>query len=176
MITVQENDIQAGTVKEDQAPSDLVAEHTGKIVSMVTRQGVPLKKPGDTCKKGETLVRGQVEIKNDSQEVVRYEYVDSDADVKIEYQLQYEDIFPLKYQERVYEKKEKHSYGLWLGNWRVFLGREQKAGKNQDSFTQWLPLGITKGFPIPVYLERRSLRSYQTVTRYYSEKEARQKA
>ena len=54
--------------------------------------------------------------------------------------------------------------------------REQKAGKNQDSFTQWLPLGITKGFPIPVYLERRSLRSYQTVTRYYSEKEARQKA
>ena len=176
LITVQENDIQAVTVKEDQAPSDLVAEHTGKIVSMVTRQGVPLKKPGDTCKKGETLVRGQVEIKNDSQEVVRYEYVDSDADVKIEYQLQYEDIFPLKYQERVYEKKEKQSYGLWLGNWRVFLGREQKAGKNQDSFTQWLPLGITKGFPIPVYLERRSLRSYQTVTRYYSEKEARQKA
>ena len=146
LITVQENDIQAGTVKEDQAPSDLVAEHSGKIVSMVTRQGVPLKKPGDTCKKGETLVRGRVEIKNDSQEVVRYEYVDSDADVKIEYQLQYEDIFPLKYQERVYEKKEKHSYGYGLGIGEFFWEGSRRQAKIRTVSRSGCPWVLRKGF------------------------------
>lgn len=56
---------------------------------MIVRSGVPVKKPGDTCKKGEVLVSGEVHIMNDEQEIQRYEYVHSDADIYISRKISY---------------------------------------------------------------------------------------
>lgn len=175
-ITIQENDVQGGMVKEEGQPCDLVAAHSGKIVSMVTREGVPVKREGETCKKGEVLVSGRVEIKNDSQEVVRYEYVAADADVKIQYELSYKDTFPLKYQERVYQEKTKKRYGLRWGDWRLALGGGLAPQGHQDVVTELLQCPLTGGFPNPIYLERQRLRSYRVVTRFYTQKEAKEKA
>lgn len=48
---------------------------------MVTRQGTPLVRAGDEIKKGQELVSGIVDITDDSQEVIRYAYVQADADI-----------------------------------------------------------------------------------------------
>lgn len=175
LITVKENDILSGTVSGEGEPADLIAEHSGRIISMVTRKGVPLKKPGDRCEKGEVLVSGRVEIKNDSQEVVRYEYVEADADIVVEYELQYKDVFPMEYEQRVYEEKEKRSYGLWIGDWRI-SGKDLAADKNQDVVIQQTFWKLTQGFPIPIRLEKQRLRSYKTAVKVYTEEEAREKA
>ena len=47
-----------------------MAERDGEIIKMITRSGLPRKKVGDLCKKGEILVSGILELKDDSQEVV----------------------------------------------------------------------------------------------------------
>ena len=56
---------------------------------MVIRNGTPLVKTGDICKQGDILVSGEVPILNDSQEVVRVEYVPADADIYVRHQIAY---------------------------------------------------------------------------------------
>ena len=64
------------------------------IDSMVTRQGTPLVRAGDEIKKGQELVSGIVDITDDSQEVIRYAYVQADADIYIRHTIAYYDTFP----------------------------------------------------------------------------------
>ena len=46
--------------------TDLVADRDCTIVSIVTRNGIPAVKAGSKVKKGDILVSGRVEMKNDS--------------------------------------------------------------------------------------------------------------
>ena len=67
---------------------------------MVIRNGTPLVKTGDICKQGDILVSGEVPILNDSQEVVRVEYVPADADIYVRHQIAYYQEVPLSYEKR----------------------------------------------------------------------------
>ena len=81
---------------------------------MIVRRGIPVKKPGDSCKKGELLVSGELHIMNDSQEVLRKEYVHADADIFISRQISYYQEFPLKYRTEIPASKRKRMYSLAL--------------------------------------------------------------
>ena len=85
-------------IKEDTAACDLTADKAGVITEMVVRSRVPVNKPGDICKKGDLLVSGELHIMNDSQEIVRKEYVHADADIYISRKISYYQEFPMKYQ------------------------------------------------------------------------------
>ena len=85
----------------EEKPVDLIASADGVVTKIVTRSGVPQVHVGDTVKKGDILVLGRVEVVNDSQEVVSYQYHRSDADVFADTQMEYTDTLPLTYQEKV---------------------------------------------------------------------------
>ena len=52
-LEIKENDnIYTEKIREKGA-YDLVSDKTGKIVSMITRKGTPVKKTGESCTKGE---------------------------------------------------------------------------------------------------------------------------
>lgn len=174
-ITVKENDILYGTETEEEKPCDLVAAHSGTILSMITRQGTPLKKAGDPCEKGEILVSGRVEIKNDNQEPIRYEYVKADADIIVEYKLQYRDQFPTKYTQRVYDEKEKVVYAVRVGDLRIG-SKGRKAESNQDVIREQFVWQFSKGLGCPVILEKERLRQYEKKVKTYSQEEAQEKA
>ena len=142
---------------------------------MVTRQGTPVKKVGELCRTGEVLVSGKIEIKNDSQEVVRNEYVKADADVIVEYRLQYRDSFPMKYEQRIYEEKERVSYALGIGGWRIGSA-VPVAEKNQDVVREQFIWEPSREFTHPVFFEKQRKRNFQTVSRTYSKEEAKEKA
>ena len=74
---------------------------------MVTRQGTPLVRAGDEIKKGQELVSGIVDITDDSQEVIRYAYVQADADIYIRHTIAYYDTFPLDIEKKVRSGKKK---------------------------------------------------------------------
>ena len=59
-------------VNKEEKVTDLVASENGEVVEMIARSGVPLVSVGDKVKKGDVLVSGRVEIKNDAKEVVEY--------------------------------------------------------------------------------------------------------
>ena len=88
ILNIQEGIIQK-EINSNTSPCNLLADKDGVITDMIVRRGIPVKKPGDSCKKGELLVSGELHIMNDSQEVLRKEYVHADADIFISRQISY---------------------------------------------------------------------------------------
>lgn len=92
------------------------------ITKIVTRTGTPQVHVGDTVKKGDILVSGRVEIVNDSKEVIGYKYCHADADIFADTQMEYEDELSASYEEKVYDKKEKHRFYVKVKDTRVSFG------------------------------------------------------
>lgn len=97
-------------------------------MNIVIRNGTPLVKTGDICKQGDILVSGEVPILNDSQEVVRVEYVPADADIYVRHQIAYYQEVPLSYEKKVQSGTSKTSWYFRVGDF-VF-GAD--TGKNPD--------------------------------------------
>jgi similar to stage IV sporulation protein len=100
IIHVQENTDTVLEEKQEYEPSDLIADKTGIITSIITRAGTPHVNVGDTVEKGDMLVQGMLEIKDDSGAVASREYCASDADIYAQTVYQYKDEFPMEYPRR----------------------------------------------------------------------------
>ena len=74
---------------------------------------------GIYVKKGEILVSGILELKDDSQEVVKYEAVHADADIYIKRQKAYYHEIPMIYE--TYEWTGKKKKGIYLKAGRFYL-------------------------------------------------------
>ena len=88
LLTIQEENL-TEDIRQTNSPCNLISDLDGEIVNIVIRNGTPLVKTGDICKQGDILVSGEVPILNDSQEVVRVEYVPADADIYVRHQIAY---------------------------------------------------------------------------------------
>ena len=107
LLTVREGIFIQTTEEKDKSACDIMAERDGEIIKMITRSGLPRKKVGDLCKKGEILVSGILELKDDSQEVVKYEAVHADADIYIKRQKAYYHEIPMIYETYEWTGKRK---------------------------------------------------------------------
>ena len=128
ILNVKEGIFGEGENTEGEGPCSIAAEESGTVVKMITRSGSPLVKVGDACKKGDVLVLGRLELKNDSQEVFRYEYVHADADVYIKRNIPYYAEFPLEYIKETPTGKEQNGVFIQVGQWylRWGLGSENR--------------------------------------------------
>lgn len=134
--------------EEEASPASLVSSLDGEIVHMVTRKGTPAVGVGDVCKKGDLLIAGWVDIRNDSQEVVRRELVRADGDVYVRRRISYEEGFLLRQKIRKDGEEKKTFYSLQIGDWRLDLaGKKEKSAKR---VTELFPLRLTEGFVLPV--------------------------
>ena len=127
LLTIQEENL-TEDIQQTNSPCNLISDLDGKIVNMVIRNGTPLVKTGDICKQGDILVSGEVPILNDSQEVVRVEYVPADADIYVRHQIAYYQEVPLSYEKKVQSGTSKTSWYFRVGDF-VF-GAD--TGKNPD--------------------------------------------
>ena len=157
-------------IKEDMTACDLTADKAGVITEMVVRSGIPVKKPGDICKKGELLVSGELHIMNDSQEIVRKEYVHADADIYISRKISYYQEFPMKYQAE--ESVGKVKKGVYFRLGCFYLGLYRTAGQNQWCMMEEYPLRITENLVLPVWIGKTKMREYRKTEKLYTEKEA----
>ena len=157
-------------IKEDMTACDLTADKAGVITEMVVRSGIPVKKPGDICKKGELLVSGELHIMNDSQEIVRKEYVHADADIYISRKISYYQEFPMKYQAE--ESVGKVKKGVYFRFGCFYLGLYRTAGQNQWCMMEEYPLRITENLVLPVWIGKTKMREYRKTEKLYTEKEA----
>lgn len=169
LLTVQEGILTEET-EEGEAPCNLSADRSGTIVKMITRQGIPLVHPGDTCKEGDLLVSGELSIMNDSQEVVRYAYVKADADIWVQYTRSYHKKFPLKHQTEIPTGQKKYGVSLSLG--RTYLEAYPALGKGWRREEEVIPLRITENFFLPIVLEKAVYREYTPKTSVYTKEEA----
>ena len=170
-LEVQEGIFTGDDMPKEQTASNLAAEKDGTIVKMVTRAGVPLLHPGDTCKKGDILVSGVLELKNDSQEVYQYQYVKADADVYIQYKLAYYHEVPMEYQEEVFAGTEKKGGCVRLGNWIFTFGGKKENGWQQS--VEYHPWQVTENFFLPASYGKIVRKEYRKTAKKRTEKEAK---
>ena len=151
--------------------NDLIAEKDGVIQEIVTRSGVPMVHAGDEVKAGDLLVSGRVEIKNDSQEVVGYQYVNADAAIKIKTKENYEDVLDLSYTVKKYEKQKKRQIFLRTAQKEYTLGQKVEEGKGREVSSSEIRPGFSLSFPFPFSFGIREEVSYREVKKTYSKKE-----
>lgn len=157
----------------EEKPVDLIASSDGVVTKIVARSGVPQVHVGDTVKKGDILVLGRVEVVNDSQEVVSYQYHRSDADVFADTQMEYTDTLPLTYQEKVYDGKKKYQPFIRLADWTVSVGSIKNKYEHSERVTEETQIRLGENFYLPLFYGMKSVKSYSLVERTYSEEEAR---
>lgn len=174
LITVQEN---RNPNQKIQTPSeggyDLEADCEGTIVHMVTRAGVPVKKIGEVCKKGEILVSGCLEILNDSQEVVRYEYVSADADVFVQRRIAYRDEFKRHDKKRFYTGRVHKRLCAQIFSYQIALGLPQKKFAHYDQVSDLRNVCLTENYILPFAGGLVVDREYEIRDFLYSGEEAR---
>ena len=168
--TFPEEETSAG----EERPVDLVASADGVITEIVTRSGVPQVHVGDAVKKGDILVLGRVEVVNDSQEVIGYQYHSSDADVFADTQIEYTDTLDLTYQEKVYDGKKKYQPFLRLGGWTVSVGSVRNQYEHSERVSEETQVRLGENFYLPFSYGMKSVKPYSLVERTYTEEEARQ--
>ena len=159
--------------KEEDSCS-LFSEVEGTVEKIVTRRGTPLVKEGDSVEKGQELVSGILNITDDGQEVVRYEYVHADADIYIRHKVLYYDTFPLDVEKKVSAGKAKRFFFLQIGNLRLDLSPGEK--KKEDRLIQEYPARITENFRLPLLAGTITVQEYTMKKETLTEQEAKKQA
>ena len=171
-------EIREGTAGEKAEPEEgscsLFSTLDGVIDSMVTRQGTPLVRAGDEIKKGQELVSGIVDITDDSQEIIRYAYVQADADIYIRHTIAYYDTFPMTVQKKVWSGKKKTRLFFQLGSW--FLDFFPPMNQNEERLICREPLFSTAFFRSPVTLGVAAIRRYEVQEERLAEDAAKKQA
>ena len=157
--------------EENQTPSDLVATKDGVITSIITRTGVPQVHIGDTVKKGDILVSGRVEVKNDAGEVIDYQYQASDADIFADTQMNYEDTISTKFKKKHYEKSQRRLYYLRLGKRLISVGTCKNDYKEWEMYTNEHQIKLGENFYLPISYGSKIVRSYTSKEKSYTKKE-----
>ena len=155
-------------------PVDLVASKSGVITEIVTRAGIPQVHAGDTVEEGDILVLGRVDVVNDAGETVGYQYVNADADISADTQMEYSDSIPLICQEKVYDGKVKYQPFLKVFDRVISVGSVKNSYPHSDLYTEERELKAGENFYLPLSFGMRTARSYSFEERKYTQDEIRE--
>ncbi len=171
IVQVKENTdtFQVGQIEEE--PSDIISIADGIVTQIITRNGVPCVKEGDTVKTGDLLVTGTVEVKNDAGEVVREDYKAADADIYAEVQIPYEDICETMYQVKKYTNKRCKEIFVTLFGYRIAFGIKKSETKNYEAESKETRLQINENFRLPIYYGEYKGKGYEFVDKKRTKEE-----
>ena len=179
-IDIQENLIAKKEMEENTKRLDgayhIVADKDATVTSIITRKGTPLVKAGSEVKEGDILVSSQLDIYNDSNEIVNYVFVPSDADIYGQTTYTYQDSFPMQYNHKVRVGEGKSSYSLSLFSYQLKFPSAFQKDASFISYTESRQLALAKDYYIPVILEKTTYYAcgYEKVT--LTKEEAKKKA
>lgn len=157
--------------KVPDAPCDLVADTDGTIVSIVTRQGTPLVKAGDTCQKGDVLVSGSIDILDNDGNVAATKTVAADADIYINCNYSYYQEIDRTYEEKIYEKSKKLPY---FSVWGMELPYPLSDGRSYEIIKNQVPVYLTDSFCLPIAYGWVEVKPYEIQVLKYSEQKIKE--
>ena len=176
---------ETGTETEELLPgSDLLAPESGILTKIVTRAGMPLMREGETCKKGDVLVKGMVEILDQNGETARQEKVIPDADIQIFTSIPYSDTFPLEHTVKNYQEEKVYPMFKILGKELIagILPSSEKGNQKDHQQEEWeiqkteKNVYLTPTFCLPVAYGYVTCRKYFVSVEKYTKEEAYREA
>ena len=173
LIRVRENRDTDLPVKQEEAegPGDLKASGKGLITSVLVRSGVAQVEAGDEVEKDDLLVRGRIDILNDSAEVTAYRYTAADADVFARTEYVYEDEFLLSHEIKRPTGRKRRGFYVRAGNRSISFAPKPRFSLCTALKTEH-PLRITENFYLPLSFGDIVWEEYEICTENYTEKEA----
>lgn len=168
-----EETAKAADKQGEQAGWDIVADRDCTITSIVTRQGVPAVQAGTRVKKGDLLVSGRIEEKNDAQEITGYQYRKADADITGEYTISYENCIANTYPVKEYrmlgrQKEYQEEYFVRIGTWEIRFGLVRGYRQKEEYHTWEKEFRIGEDFILPVSFGKRAMFPYQSHQKDYT--------
>ena len=150
----------------------LVAGKDGVVESIIVRSGVPKVKKGDTVTRGQELVGNELYTYNDDLTVKETRYVPCDADIIIRYNENITLNLSKKYTDTIYTGKEKESYYLKLGKFKVDNPFHKTKYEKYKKVTVIKQLCLFDNWYLPVFWGKTCEKEYTTQIKYYSMEEA----
>jgi similar to stage IV sporulation protein len=172
-IQIKENEDEFLDSEEvEETPMDLIATKDGVITEIITRSGVPQVHIGDVVTQGQLLVSGRIDVKNDSAEVVDYQYQVSDADIYADTQMEYEYTISTTYQEKVYgHRQQKIQYYLQIGSLEFAIGNLDHTFEESEESSVMHQIKLGENFYLPIYYGYRQIKSYTSQEKTYTRRE-----
>ena len=172
-LTVDEKATETrSTVSES---SDLIADQSGVIKSIYVRSGIANVSAGDTCQRGDVLVKGQIPIYNDAQEVVRYDYVNADADIVLQRDYSYYAEVDRNISVKKLIAASKHAFFQIGSCYLSFFPEGEKTSEESNTvydrmqeISQWK---LTSSLALPFYWGYNTNYKYESIAKYLSEEE-----
>ena len=178
IVQIKENtdkDIVSAIEEKDKEPASIVADCSGTIESVIVRQGTPLVKAGDKVVKGQTLVEGYYEIKNDAGEIVRYEGVAADADIVILVSEDYKDSFSMEHKTKQYTEKKRLAFSFTIFD-KTYVIKPKIPYKTYNTVTKHYEIHVTENFYLPFSTDFIWYLEYDSKTGLYTQQEAKELA
>lgn len=155
-------------------PRHIVASHDGVVYSIITRQGTPVVKKGDTVKKGDILVSGVIDVVLDNSEVINKHPVVADADIQLMTAYKYEKVIPLVYQEHVKTGWKKQVYSITVLGRTLDLQnpfKKLRSHKKYDIISTEKNLKLTHSFVLPFSFSSKRYEEYKEKQKTYTQQE-----
>lgn len=167
-IQIKENTYLNDKLALNDETADLSSDVDGKIISIVTREGVPIVSIGDEVKKGDILISGVKEFVNDAGEIYKTEHVYADGDVIAEQVKSYEWKYSRNIKVRNYDSN-KYGFRIDVLDKKVFefepdINENLIEVKSKDKI-----LVIGNDFYLPVNVKTNRYRLYTLEKRTLSD-------
>ena len=174
-IKIKEGNAEKKKEEQEIVPCHLISPCDGKIQSIITKEGTAKARKGDDVKKGDILISGIVEIKDDSGETVRLNGVQADGEITILTEEKTEDSINIQYMDKNKTGKNINVYTVEINGKRFSIKNPLKWFDNSANYVIINNICADRKF-IPwdtsLKITRRTFMGYEKVKKEYSEKEA----
>ena len=150
---------------------DLIATKAGMISYIITRSGVPQVTLGNTVNEGDVLVSGAVPVYNDDTTLRKYQYVQSDADIKLRYTESISVKRDILYDEKVYSGRQQKMLLLGIKDreWNLRWGRI--TYEDYDISGEKKQVRLLEHLYLPVFYGTKTVQEYEIVRTRHTEEE-----
>ena len=164
---------------KEEEPMHIVADCDGVVTEIVVAKGTSVVKSGQKVKKGDILIRGIVEIKDDSHTVIERTPIQANGTIKIETTIKDEKKYPLSYQKKKYTGETQIRYIFQGGNKRLSIKNPLKQFDKSAKYDIINEVCYTNNnhlFGLDVTLYRQTCRAYHEEKCFYDEEQMKKKA
>lgn len=160
------------TTIEDNTPSDIISSKDGIIEGIAVSSGTPIVKIGDVVYEGDTLVSGEIILK-DGEEEVGKEYTASKAQVFAKVWYEFYNEVPLVYNENIYTGDNKTDIYITLNGVMFNIITPKIEYKNYDTQLVYEKNFSLGDYILPFSIVKNTYNEYNIVKKQRTEEEAK---
>lgn len=160
------------TVLDEEHPVGLATGHDGKLISILTRKGIPLVKAGQDIAANQILIEGKIPIFDSAtNECISYEIVEPEGEVILQYDMPYSFEIKNNYIQKEYTGHSKSFYKVRIGNKIIPIFEKSNPFAFYDILEEQKEYSFGQLLHIPLSVWKCKIKEYMPIERLYSDEE-----